>query len=231
MKKLTILTLLMLSMGVVLTGCTNDTDSVDTTDVVVADVEESVLDIEDGEEIEDRDEYKFEVTINGADGFEMISKIYKKWNNSMTEVIKMVSNDIEEMPFNIKKMLKIDGNTYQQVEKDGDTFWFSIPGMDAEDDMFNLREMSQIDKSFVVDTKFEKINGDKMTCYYIEDTIEWAGKTCLDGDVFAYGEYSEDGITDTIVIDDFDDDVRNSVFDIPDEDEILSTQEMMQLFQ
>ena len=78
MKKLTILTLLMLSMVLVLTGCTNNTDDVDTADVVVADVEEGALEIEDGEEIEDRDEYKFEVTINGADGFEMISKIYKK---------------------------------------------------------------------------------------------------------------------------------------------------------
>jgi hypothetical protein len=49
--------------------------------------------------------------------------------------------------------------------------------------------------------------------------------------VFAYGEYSEDGVMDTIEITDFDYSVKDKVFVLPNEDEILSTQEMMKLFQ
>ena len=226
MKKLTILTLLMLSMWIVLTGCTNDADDVSidgvNADVVVTDVEE---------EITDRDEYQFKFTIKGADGFEMSSKVYKKGDNSMTDFIKMVWEIDEEMPFIPKKTLTVDGTTYQQVEKDGDIFWFSIPGEYSEADVFNLKEMSTIDKSMVVDTKNEKINGKEMICYYIDNVEAGNGKSCLDGGVFAYGEYSENGVMDTIVIDDYDDSVKDSMFDAPDAEDVLSTQDMMQLFQ
>jgi hypothetical protein len=44
--------------------------------------------------------------------------------------------------------------------------------MNAEDDMFNLKEMSQIDDSIVVDKKTETINGEKLTCYYMSDILE-----------------------------------------------------------
>jgi hypothetical protein len=73
------------------------------------------------------------------------------------------------LPFIPKKTVTVDGTTYQEVEKDGESFWFSMPGEYAEDDMFNLKEMSTVDMSVVVDTKNEKINGKKMTCYYIND--------------------------------------------------------------
>jgi hypothetical protein len=49
--------------------------------------------------------------------------------------------------------------------------------------------------------------------------------------VFAYGEFTEDGSLGTIEITDYDDSVKNSVFEVPSADEILSTQDMMQLFQ
>ncbi len=225
MKKLTILTLLMLSMGIVLTGCTTNNDSaedVDTDVVVKEDVQEQVA---------DRNEYQFEFTVKWADGFEMSSKVYKKGNNSMTEFLKMVWADDEEMPFVPVKMLTVDGKTYEQVEKDGKTFWFSIPGVNAEDEMFNLREMSMIDKSMVIDTKKEKINGKKMTCYYTNDAEVWEGKWCLYKGVFAYGEYMEDGVLDTIEITNYDDSVKSSIFKAPAEDDVLSTQDMMQLFQ
>jgi len=41
--------------------------------------------------------------------------------------------------------------------------------MEAEEDVFNLKEMSTIDKNIVIDTKSEKINGKRMTCYYMDD--------------------------------------------------------------
>lgn len=234
MKKLTILTLIMLSMGLVLTGCNEKNDMDDET----INIQEEVLselevdgDMDDMDEIVDRDEYSFEVSIKGADGFDMISKIYKKWDKSLTEIIKMFGDEGDDMPFNINKMLKVGGQTYQQVEKGGEIFWFSIPGMNAEDDMFNLKEMSTVVDDMVVDTKKETINWEKLTCYYIDDEIEGKGKTCLDGEVFAYGEYSEDGVMDVIEIKDFDDSVKDKVFATPNEDEILSTQDMMQLFQ
>ena len=219
MKKLTILTLLMLSMGIVLTGCTTNTDTVEGTDVVVENVQVAA----------DRNEYKFKFTIKWADGFEMSSKVYKKWDNSMTEYINMVME--EEMPFTPKKSLIVDGISYQEVEKDWSTFRFSVPGMEEEDEMFNLKEMSTIDQSIVVDTKSEKINGKKMTCYYIDDVVEGQGKSCMYKGVFAYGEFTENGIIDTVEITDYDDNVKSSVFEVPSEDEILSTQDMMKMFQ
>jgi outer membrane biogenesis lipoprotein LolB len=84
MKKLTVLTLLMMSMGIVLTGCTSNTDTdVDVlagTDVVVEDVTEQIA---------DRNEYQFELTIKGDVDLEMSSKIYKKGANSVMEIITM----------------------------------------------------------------------------------------------------------------------------------------------
>jgi hypothetical protein len=44
--------------------------------------------------------------------------------------------------------------------------------MNATDDMFNLKEMSMVDKTLVTDTKKEKIDGERMICYYMEDTQE-----------------------------------------------------------
>jgi hypothetical protein len=106
------------------------------------------------------------------DELEMSSKVYKKGDNSMMEFITMMGEDTEDMPFVPKKTVTVDGTTYQQVEKNGETFWFSMPAEYGEDDMFNLKEMSTIDMSMVIDTKKEKINGDKMTCYYIDDVVE-----------------------------------------------------------
>ncbi len=221
MKRLTILTLLMLSMWIVLTGCTSNTDTVEGIDVVVEDVQEDV--------IADRDEYEFTFTIKGADGFQMSSKVYKKWDNSMTEFIDMIFE--EDMPFMPKKSLLVDGTAYQEVEKDGITFRFSVPWMEAEEDIFNLKEMSTIDKNIVINTKSEKINGKRMTCYYMDDAISWVGKSCLYKWVFAYGEYTEDGIVDVIEITDYDDSVKSSVFEIPADADILGSQDMMKLFQ
>jgi hypothetical protein len=45
--------------------------------------------------------------------------------------------------------------------------------------MFNLKEMSTIDETLVKETKKEKINGERMTCYYIDDAVEGNGKVCL----------------------------------------------------
>ena len=221
MKKLTILTLLMLSMGIVLTGCTSDTSDVEATDVVVEDVQEEV--------IADRNEYQFEFVVKWADGFEMSSKVYKKWDKSMTEYFSMIME--EDMPFIPKKSLIVDGTAYQEVEKDGKTFRFSMPGMEGEEDMFNLKEMSTVDKNLVVDTKKEKINGKKMTCYYIDDVVEGKGKSCLYKGIFAYGEFSENGVMDSVEISDYSDKVKDSIFAIPAADDILGAQDMMQLFQ
>lgn len=231
MRKTYVLPVLMLLMVVTLTACTSNTDmqkeNLDNKENV-----ENLVDKENTwDEIEDRNEYSFKVSINWADGFDMILKIYKKWENSLTEIVKMFGDEWDDMPFNIKKMLKVDGNTYQQIEKDEETVWFSIPGMDSEDDMFNLREMSQIDESVVIDQQNEVIDWEDLTCYYVDDEISWEGKTCLDWDVFAYGEYSENWVKDIIKIEDFDDSVKDKIFTAPDEEEILTTQEMMQLFQ
>ena len=91
--------------------------------------------------------------------------------------------------------------------------------------------MSTIDMSIVVDTKSEKINGKKMTCYYIDDVVEGQGKSCMYKWVFAYGEFTEDGIVDKIEITDYDDSVKSSVFEIPADADILGAQDMMKLFQ
>lgn len=225
MKKLTVLTLLMLSMWFVLTGCATNTDTAENEDVVVNDVQE------EPEVVADRNEYQFKFTIKWADGFEMSSNVYKKWDKSMTEFITMKGNDAEQMPFIPKKAVTVDGTTYQQVEKDGKTSWFSMPGEYGEDDMFNLKEMSTVDMSMVVDTKKEKINGKKMTCYYINDAVAWEGKSCLYKWVFAYGEFTEDGVADTIEVTDYDDSVKDSIFKVPNAEEVLTTQEMMKMFQ
>ncbi len=223
MKKLTILTLLMLSMGIVLTGCTSDTDTVEGTDVVVENVQE------ESDVIADRNEYEFKFTIKWADGFEMSSKVYKKWDNSLTEYIDMVLE--EEMPFTPKKSLIVGGVSYQEIEKDGESFRFSMPDMEESEEMFNLKEMSTVDMSMVTDTKNEKINGKKMTCYYINDLEAWEGKSCLYKGVFAYGEFTESGIVDTVEVSDYDDSVKDSVFEVPADADILGAQDMMQLFQ
>lgn len=238
MKRLIILTLFLLSIGFILTGCDKSVDisdkNIDTKEDVAFD--ESIdankikKDVEE-KEISDLDEYSFEVSIKGADGFEMVSKIYKKWHNSLTEIIKMLGEESDDMPFSINKMLKVDGKTYQQLEKWWETYWFIIPGMNPEDDMFNLKEMSKIVDDMVVDKKTEKINGRKLTCYYLDDKEEWEEKTCLDWDIFAYGEYFEDGVKDVIEIKDFDDSVKDSVFAAPNAKDILSTQDMMKMFQ
>ena len=137
----------------------------------------------------------------------------------------------EDMPFTPKKSLIVDGVAYSQVEKDGETFRFSIPGMEEEDEMFNLKEMSTVDMSIVVDTKSEKINGKKMTCYYIDDVVEGQGKSCIYKGVFAYGGFTENGVVDTVEITDYDDSVKSSVFEIPADADILGSQDMMKLFQ
>ena len=222
MKKLTILTLLMLSMGIVLTGCTSDTDVIEGIDVVVEDVQEEVV---------DRNEYQFQFTIKWADGFEMSSKMYKKWDNSMTEFITMVADEVQEMPFTPKKTLMVDGTTYQEIEKDGETFRFSVPNMEIEGEMFSLKEMSTVDMSIVVDTKNEKVNGKKMTCYYIDDVVEGQGKSCMYKGIFAYGEFKENGVVDTVEITDYDDSVKDIIFEAPDAEDVLGTQDMMKLFQ
>ena len=217
MKKLAILTALMLSLGIILTGCASNTDSVEDVDSVSEDVQKVV----------DRDEYQFKFTIRGDDGSRISSKVYKKWENSMIEFIDTVVE--EDMPFVPKKSLIVDGVVYSEVEKDGETFRFSMPGMDEE--IFNLEEMSTIDMSMVVDTKKEKINGKKMTCYYMDDALEGKGKSCLYKWVFAYGEFVEDGVVNTIEITDYDDSVKSSVFEIPADANILGFQDMMELFQ
>jgi len=91
--------------------------------------------------------------------------------------------------------------------------------------------MSTIDKTKLSDKKMEKINGKKMVCYYGTDGEAGAGKSCLYKGVFAYGEYTYQGNTTKIHVDDYKNRVRNSVFKAPSEDEILSPKEMMKLFQ
>ncbi len=91
--------------------------------------------------------------------------------------------------------------------------------------------MSTVDMSMVVDTKKEKINGKKMTCYYIDDVVGGKGKSCLYKWVFAYGEFTENGIVDTVKVTDYDDSVKDSIFEIPAAEDIIGAQEMMQIFQ
>jgi hypothetical protein len=85
--------------------------------------------------------------------------------------------------------------------------------------------------SMVIDTKKEKINGDKMTCYYIDDVVEGKWKSCLYKWVFAYGEATVDGVVTTVEVTNYDNSVKNSVFEVPSAEDVLSTQDMMQLFQ
>ena len=229
MKKLTIMMTLLLWVFVMLTACgtdTNENDDLSNNDSDVAGSQEDV-----SVEVSDRNEYQFKFTLKNEDGLGMSSKMYKKWDNSLIEFIELADAESDSMPFVPKKSLMVDGTIYQQIEKDGELIRFSIPGMDMESDTFNLKEMSTIDESMVSDTKKENINGKKMTCYYVNDSVEGEGKSCLYDGVFAYGEFSNSGILNTIEITDYKDDVKNSVFDLPDEDDILSTQDMGKLFQ
>jgi len=228
--------LLVLSFSFALTGCSSsdtetveDTDTVTVNDVVVEN-DDSDTDVE--EEIADRKEYQFEVSMKVENEMNMKMKIYKKGDNSLMEMVKMeILGNEEQMPFDMKKIITTTDKTYQQVEKNGETYRFELPNM-GNNEMFNLKEMSQVDMSIVKETKNEKINGVKMKCYYIDDMEEGKGKACLLNNVFMYGEFNnEESGNSVIEITNYKKKVNNSVFDLPKEDEIRSSQDMMMLFQ
>jgi hypothetical protein len=70
-----------------------------------------------------------------------------------------------------------------------------------------------------------------MTCYYIDDAVEGNGKVCLNDWIFMYWEFDNMWVSSVIGITDYDDSVKDSIFDLPSEDEVLAMQDMMQLFQ
>ena len=221
MKKLVVLTLLMLSLWVVLTWCTSKTDTSDDA-VVVEDTNATVA---------DRNEYQFIMKTKWSDGLDSEIKMYKKDGNSLVEFVKISALDGAEMPFTMKKILSVWNKTYELIEKNWEEYRFVVPGMNATDDMFNLKDMSTIDESIVKETKNEKIDGERMICYYMEDTQEGKWKWCMYDGIYRYGEYTQDGVKHTIIIEDYDDDVSDKIFKIPSEWDIHAMQDMMKLMQ
>lgn len=220
MKKISLL-LVLFSM-LFLTACSQ------TKEVVVIEDEVEEVKIEVEEDV-DWSEYSFRVNIKWWDWFSMILDIHNKDQKSLTEVVSM-SEELDDMPFELNKMLVLWDTSYQQINKDWDLYWFSTPS-DPEQEMFNLKNMSTIDMTNVKDKKTEEINGIVMECYYLNQENEWESKICLADGVFKYGTFEENWVTDEIVIENYTDSVKNSVFELPKDANVLSIQEMMQIFQ
>lgn len=194
---------------------------------------EAQTEIETIPEIEDWNEYSFKLSIKNDWWMENESVYFKKWDNQLIIINKLLAPEVDNMPIKMMRMLSVDKLIYQQMEVNGKIYWTKVdPSMNWwKTSFFNLKEVSSVPEEQIKETKEEEVNWVTMTCYYFDDENgKW--KWCLDNWVFMYGEneWSEWGKT-VMMITDYTEKVEDNIFAIPKESEITSMEELAKTMQ
>ncbi len=182
---------------------------------------------------DDWNEYSFKLSVKNNLWMENSSLYYKKWDNQLIVIEKLIAPELEKMPIKIKRMLSVDKNIYQKMviswkeyrtKTNANEMWWQTS-------FFNLKEVSKVPKDQIKETKEEKINGKDMTCYYFDDE-SWKGKGCLYKWIFMYWEnIGANWEQTTMVITDYNEKVDNNIFKTPEESEITSMTEISTIIQ
>jgi len=217
MKKL--LLALVLFWGVTMLAACGTPNTNDNNQEIVDNQETDTQEITDEVNVDDLGEYQFTFILK-SDGewesaYNMEMEIYQKGSKALY-VIKAMPG-MEDIPFQPKKTLIVDGTTYSEIEVNGEATWFKagedMGGM-TPGDMFDLKSIQNELETTADSSKKETINGKKMICYYAEGED---GKACTYKGVFRYGEATNpaDGSKIFSEVVDFKTKVDDKIFKIP----------------
>ncbi len=183
--------------------------------------------------VEDWKEYSFKLSVKSSLWMENEATYYKKWENQLIVINKLIAPDVEKLPIKMMQILSVDKNIYQQMKVNDKIYWTKVNPNEGwwQTNFFNLKELSNVPKEQIKETKKEKINWKNMTCYYFDDKSgKW--KWCLYKWIFMYGENeSSKWEKTTMVITEYNESVKDSIFKVPKESEITSMMELSQAIQ
>jgi carboxyl-terminal processing protease len=90
----------------------------------------------------------------------MDMNVYKKGSSSLMEIVSMEISEEQAMPFEMKKSMFVDGQVYQQVEKDGKTFGvINLPKFYISFEDYNKRNAASDIKQEILRLKEEGVEG------------------------------------------------------------------------
>jgi hypothetical protein len=155
--------------------------------------------------------------------------MYKKDDKSLYVINEMTGP--QELPFTPTQNLLVGTDLYSNIDMNGENMWFKAANIDEQGGaMFDLEIMQEqlLLNADMAEVKEEEINGTTMTCYYMPDS---AGKICLVDGIFAYGEDADpvSGMKSVIEVSNYSTEVDESVFVIPNEEDVKDMSEFMEM--
>ncbi len=226
MKKFIFALFVMFSL-VTLSACWNKTDKTSNTwDNQNITNEKTTTDNQEQNDKTSLTEYQFGLVMETTTSWKvqkMSTKVYKKWWNSLYEIIEMPGVFWDKMkPL---KTLVVDWTSYSQMEIKWKKYRFKLGNANLwMNDVFDIEKMQEQVKWESTSNKKESIDWKKMTCYY----KEWENwKACFYKWLFTYWEFDNAWTKSVMRIVDFKTKVKDSVFKVPTD--VKTQQDMAKL--